>query len=368
MKQQFRLVWKDLRKNAGMAIWFAVEIFLTLLYLTMLTGSLCSLQNYLHFLERTPVTSFHCRQSSGRPLSVSPSLDKELSHLLGAHSSVYSVASGLHPENDDSTNVIVALGCFQNTFGLHPENSAGGSGHTQVLLGNKIQKYHENDTISLGTFALQPLRVTGKLPRGSFYSDVSASTLRSLDDSIVILTTWDEWKSYNTTDYTMQLLQNMVFTGSSQKNAPAFAQMVSHETERLDLLAVSPAETQAAYHNYAQQQLLFLLFFAGIAILLIIGLVTSLLSLIESNLREYAVHRVYGATFMDICLRTVLYCCMIVLIPSLAVLLVLRSFSFPFLFPWIVPVFSLLILFAVCAYPVHRLHHQDISEFLRSDT
>lgn len=367
MRQQFRFLGNDLRKNAGMVVWFIAEITVTFLYLAVLSSTLLSTQEYLNFLEHSPVISFHNCTGSGLPLSVTPNLDKTLTRLLAKNSNAYSVIPNLHPEGDDTTNIVVGLGKFEDLFGLHSKSSAAGHEKAEVLLGANVCRYRENDEITLGTFALRPLRVTGELPRGSAYADIPSGTMRSLDSSIVILTTWDNWKNYNTTDYTMQILQNMVLVGSPPEEATDFAQCVSRETQRMDLVPVGAAEDLAKRENYTQQGYLFLLFFISIAVMLGMGLTANLMRLVESNLPQYAVHRLYGATLANLYLRTTLYCCVIVLLPALAARLILGQDFSAFLSPWILPSVSVLLAVAASVYPVTRLKHWDMTEFLRGD-
>lgn len=376
MKLQLKFAFKDIKKNFGLVLLFTIQLFIAFIYVTNVTDQLMQssqADNYRKSIFNGKSVSFHLFRNGLTALSTDPNLDSLLSKTLDGRSDAYSFVGHAHlsdaPPDGSGINIVVGFGKFGSLFNLEPKGKSKTSAKTVVLLGSNVKKYAVGDQIKIGTFSIDPLKISGVLHPGAVY--LNADGIQNIDDSIVILTTWDDWKKYDTADYTSDIFSNVTFSdiGANDGRASKFAQAVSRLSQKYDLVPYDSGNVNTQKLEMAQGEAVFLLFFIGILILIAVGVISSAAQLVDRNFREYVIHYLYGATKRDLYLRTVLFCAILFLIPFC--LAVAAIMTFPFTYAngtfYIFAASAAILIAATSAYPVIRLKNQDMTGFLRRD-
>jgi hypothetical protein len=374
MITQFSFALKDIRKNIWLIIAFIFQLSLAFLFISLLSNELIKeQQNQQQFknIYKNQFISFKLYRNQSKNLKVGEELDNLLTKTLDGNKNAYSTITTTLSEstlaNGSNLEVVVGLGGFSKLFDIQPKIKGNNTSEAIVLMGSKVKNHKIGDDIEIGTFALNPLKVSESLPRGASYVDSNGT--HYLDDSIVILTTWKSWKDYNELDYIEQIIGNIKLVDINEESAAEFAQGISMANQKYDIVPININDIKENKKDTAKGQSVFLLFFISMIIMICVGVTSSLMQLVDNNLKEYAIHRLYGAELKDIYIRIIIYSTIIIAIPFLPVCFILRSYppemlSFiPIIF---ISIFVLMII-TVTVYPILRLKHQDITAFLRRD-
>lgn len=374
MITQFLYALKDIKKNIWLIIVFMIQLTVTFLFI-------CLLMNYLledkkseekfENIYKDNFVSFRMYRNSYVPLTLSSEFNNILSKTLDGnihgYSTISTALSSGEGINKNSTKILIGLGGFGEIFKLIPRDETTISFKPLVLIGSKVNEYKVGDSLNIGTFSSNSFKITGELPNGSSYVD--SSGIHYLNDSIVILATWDVWSGYNKLDYIEQIIENIKLIDVNEKDVEEFSQRISKENGKYEILPRDINVINENKKDTREGQRIFLIFFIGITVMISVGIISSLLQLIDNNIKEYSIHRLYGAEIKDIYIRIVIYSIIIILLPLIFTAIILRNFPFEmvsFIPKIFISIFTAMSI-VVTVYPMLKVKDNDMTIFLRSD-
>jgi hypothetical protein len=263
------------------------------------------------------------------------------------------------------------FGQLSQLYGLDPAGLRDPQVPFTVLIGANVRGLGVGDTVTLGDKFSKNIEVpvAGRLPRYASFLE-GGTHINYLDESILVLTDYPSWQSFHLRD-TGILLQSICFVDRSEEEVHAFVAGV----EEYSSFKIRPkdfnqeiGETAALFRDSAVTNIIL---HSLTFILVAAALISNLLMLMERNLREYAIHRLYGATLGDLAKRILFYLSFIVL-PAFAIGYWQMRKNHPFqqVTPYTLRVIGALAVLTVviaAVYPLLKLKKQDISVDLRRE-
>lgn len=368
MIPQFKFAFKDLKKNRSLVIIFIFQLFFSLLFLLLLSNFLLQEMVTAKAFSKVYQDSYYQFKSYlnySISFKMDEDLDNILEHTLDGNTNAYSAFSILLTDEAKETNVVIGLGGFGELF--HLDSGEKDGTEVSVLLGKNVKDYHIGDTISVGTFSLDDLTINGTLKKGAYYVDNNG--IYNLDNSIVILSTWEQWKKINELDYDENIVTNIKFIDTEKAYVEKFAQDVSVINKKYDLVPMSIHDILEQKKETSNGQSVFFIFFLSIVIMICIGIYSNLMQLIDLNLREYSIHRLYGAKMKDIYIRVIIYIATIIIFTFIPMIFILKAYPFEMItyVPKLICGIFALITASIVIYPILTLSKHSIPTFLRRD-
>jgi len=307
-------------------------------------------------------------------------IESEVTHLLDSTLSAENTQSyavieqlNLSPQlNELDIPLFYGFGQFSQVFNLDPKGLADSDAPFTVLIGTKVRALDIGDVITIGDQFSNTIDVpvAGRVPRNACFVKRDWDTfIEYLDHSIVVLTSFAHWREHHLMDIG-SLLQNIHFINAPEDDVFAFAEAVAAGSTfqlRPNNFNKYIREKAIAFRDSAMRQfVLNSITFAVVGV----AMVSNLLMLLDRNLREYAIHRVYGATHWDLYLRTLIYIFLIVL-PSFAVgylrLLTTPHTLVPTQSKLAILIMAVLAIGLAAVYPLIKLKKQEIATDLRRE-
>ncbi len=373
---QLRFAFKDIIRNLAAVILFMGMLAFAATFLTVYVNEVMLYQDVLTKVERVQeceIVDFDVIHPA--ELLIKPGMSDLLERTLDAEGNDYYVVIeqiGLSSQLSElGIPLYYGFGQFSEVYNLDPKRLQDSDAPFTVFIGSQIRNLAVGDVITLGDKFSKTIDVpvAGRLPHNASFLRSYGNFIEYLDNSILVLTSFSAWQSYHLTD-TGALLQNIHFIGWQEKDILAFA----HGIEEASTYKVRPKnfseqirEKAVIFRDSAAQSFSI---YSLVFVLVSAAAVSNLLMLMERNLREYAIHRLYGATLGDLYLRTLIYIAIIALPPfALGYWRLLRDPYFP------VPPKSKLMILGLAiltigiaaVYPMVKLKKQDINADLRRE-
>ncbi len=352
---QFINAVRDIWKKPIIFILFVGQLMISLLFFSVMVEQVIYVAPYrqhtsqisdynITFFHRNIPTRFRFRDAF------------TLLTFLAEKDSYSTITTARLPEHPD-TQLVIGLGAFADVFGFDVDT------RTTVLVGSELTSLEPGDVLSLGPDKGE-LNISGCLPSGASY--VSGGSSNGLDNTILILT--DDFERFYDEQYAPELLGNFCLINLNPQDIVEYITAVRETTG----LILHPTDL----NSYATQRsktllrdgLIFTTFFLATLAFVLLGIITSILQLIDSNLREYAIHLLNGAKMHHLYTRTIIYIVLQISFPifwTAHMLTIVRPIS-----PLPMPV--LLLLLAVSAFfialvPIRKLSKKEFIFYLRSD-
>lgn len=369
MFKQLRFAAKDIRRNIVTVVLFICELIFAVYFVMLSVGQLVMNFQQLRLMRKLQdydITSFRIYYA-GESMRIDADGRRLLNDILNGATQAYSFISTQY-ESLPGVDVVIGFGRFGEIFDLagQIESNAG----FKVLVGSNVRGLRIGDEIRIGDMKRLALSVDGRLPEhSSFLSHYYNAGIISLDDCVVILTTLEQWSENCLFIHYDNILGNTCMLNPTSADVDAFIQVVANSSD-YSVLPCGFNDQLAKLYDYTCQAYgtMFAFFIAAI-VFISIGIVAASLSMIEKNLREYGIHQLYGATPLDLCVRTILY---------IAVIIVMAfTFSVAYMNESLMPVtcdilYAILamacsMIFFVSIYPVRVLKSSDAASILRKE-
>jgi len=368
---QFRFAMNDIKRNVKIVLIVIGFLLITGYFFMLMTTTLLLNLDFVNEVQRIRdenITFFRIYYPSEGSGGITSETQRWLAQALD-NNRAYSFVQSPELSRRLGADVIFAFGIFDEVFDIELEGTKTSSSPFKILFGNKVNGLGEGDLIELDSHINTSIKaeVIGRLPRGASYLTPHSSRVNKLNNSIVVLAEYETWSSVYWPD--SQILANMCFVNTPTGYITSFVEGIVDSSS----LRIIPA----SFYDYVLEKnihqiedtVLFLLFFLSIIFLIGVGIVANLLLLIDRNLREYAIHRLYGATLTDLYLRTVIYVSTLILPPFAIVYSRLNSL-FPFMtshvdIGFVCVVIS--IIGIVVIIPFKKLRNQNVALCLRRD-
>lgn len=367
MMRALRLAGKDLRHNALTIPLFMAQFAVCLYFLFSMALYLGFASDAAAGASRLAAYEPVGLQARGSQVSINSNeaTKKYLTNTLTFNGNAYAVIPSMLEVGDEVLPLYVGIGRFAQVFDLLPSGESAAK-EPKLLIGSKIKGLEIGTRLSLGQIESNALMIAGRLKAGaSFYEGLGKVTL---DQSTVLLCDFAQFSEFLPWDAATMPITQVYLLQPSQEELNDLIRITQSGTGT----ELRPYNLGSALRDSAQSTrhwvAYYLSFYLCLLLMISLGMVSNLYQLIDSNMREYAIHRLLGASMSDLGLRTFVYVAILVLPPFLFFPLYLSRVVFPGMvrLDWIV-IFSLAALLVFFALPMLRLRQQDASTFLRKD-
>lgn len=375
--RQARFAIIDVTRNLTAVLLFIGMLTFAVYYLVIYVNEIMLYRDVLTQINRIQdheIVDFDVIHPS--ELLIKPEVSRLLDRTLNAENThFYTVIEQLNlsPQlNELGIPLFYGFGQFSQVYNLDPKGLVDSDTPFTVLIGTKVRNLNIGDIITIGDQFSKTTNVpvAGYLPRNAcFITRKGGTFIEYLDQCIVILTSFAHWQEYHVND-AGSLLQNIYFINAPEDHVLAFAEAVAEGSTfqiRPNNFNEYIREKAKSFKDEAMR--LFVLNSITFA-LVGVAMISNLLMLLGRNLREYAIHRVYGATHWDLYLRTLIYISLIVL-PSFAVgywcLLTTPHTLVPTQSKLAILIMAVLAIGLAAVYPLIKLKKQDIAADLRRE-
>ncbi|WP_350344459.1 hypothetical protein PRVXT_000873 [Proteinivorax tanatarense] len=364
MKKIIYYTGKDVSSNLTSIVLFIGQLVLAVSFIFIGAGQLISNHQYANLADNLyeyDVINFNVYYGVN-PVNLNNEMEELVIEKFKTNKG-FSFVNSLHFSEFPNVNVVVGLGEFGEIFDLYPDKET--SNDPLVLLGSGVSKVDVGEKIPFGVTEREELVVNERLPQNTSY--LQKQTYINLDDSIVILTTLERFNDSYKKIYNEEIITNMGLINTADDELQNFIEVMSQN----DTLDLSPVRLNTVapdlYSETKESVMVFFVFFLLTIIFIGIGIISSLIRLVDNNLQEYAIHRLYGATLKELYLRTVLYVLAIVAVPFIF------SFSFSKVAsPAEIPLAYFIIITGACVmvfsyFPLRKLKKQELTCYIRRD-
>ncbi len=303
--------WKTLRKNLIFITVFSSQIVIVALFTFFSSIQLASVIDYKQTTNKLkPFNLVHFKTYYGTDYAIYNSeMNKELANLLDHQHIAYSSIDSIRLEEYPDIPVVIGIGGFGGIY------SIGDTSDQQPVayIGKDVNKIQVGDQFTFGAGVRQPLTISQQLTDHISY--MRYQTPVDLDHSIVILTTYSQFMALYGTNDLEQIVTNTVLINPSSDRIKTFIDVMT----KSDFFNFSPVywnnQAPVTYKELLNSSLFFIIFFAITMLFIFIGLIGNLFRMIEQNIRQYAIHRMYGASGVAIASQLLLYATIVLLLP-----------------------------------------------------
>lgn len=248
-----------------------------------------------------------------RGFTYSGEIDEMLTELLDLKHAAYSIADSVTLENESKQKVVVGMGAaFAEVFGLAPYIKNNEFSHPIALLGADVKHIKVGESIPFGTVKKVNVKVAGRLPPHANYMNRTA--VAGLDRSVLILTSKEQMIEFYGYYHLKEWVRNVVLLNPSPSTLIDYVSVFGKSNFGLTPIQFNTAAFKHYDNIYTFTVRAFLFYLIAILFLLI-NLVVNVLQLVWRNMREYAIHLLYGARYSQIYIRTILYLFMMITLP-----------------------------------------------------
>lgn len=316
MKNVIRNVRRDIRENLPVILLFIAQCVSCVYFITALGMYFISNQELSQALKdvtNSDITAFSFRGDTST-LSLNEEIRTALRKTLSSNGNAYSiVSSGYLPSSDQP--LLVGIGAFGSAFGMGLAQDLSLGDGPIALLGAGVDEWKPGEAVSVGQTSLSSVVIRERLPEGSLYLQGTDSVV--LDKYVVLLVTFEQFEElypYNVAD----VMVGYHMIGASNDQILAWISQMSAQPD-FEMRPYSLSDKAMSSYTETSSYLRFYLGVYGCSLLfIVIGLGIFLNRMIDRNMREYAIHRLYGATLFQILARIMIYVAAITAIPLFA--------------------------------------------------
>lgn len=364
MNKTLYYVCKDLRTNIPMIVFFIGQLLIVNFYFYFCIAEIISNYDYGNQIKKLRdhnIVEFDVFYGA-QPVSITPDIDILLTDVLDHNGKGYSVLDHIHFDEYEQVQTVIGLGAFGRIFGLTPEKNT--IDDPILLIGSNVKNLNVGDKIPVGIVTQEDLVITSRLPEGSSYLKGQRSI--NLDNSIVLLINYENFKFYYDYYYIEPIISNIGLANPSNEELYNFISIIS----KSEYFTLSPKifnEYSAEVFNINKSNNFFFFVFFLVTILFIfLGIISNISIMIDQKLKEYAINRLYGASLFHLYCRTVLYLIFIVAPPFILSYLIINMIED--LIPLSLFLFILLIsVLLLSILPIRQIKKNDMLHFLRRD-
>ena len=355
MLQQFLFSIRDIRKKKLVILLFVFEIVFVLIYFTITGGQAIYTRNMLKVMQGLNDYNIVYYQSYDNDM-YSTGLHEFISDLLDENKA-YTVLSGMGSQNDSPYNIVIVLGAFNEIFkldDLYPNSY----NDTVCLIGSDV-KLNIGDKITVDLDNSSLVEVMARIPSNSYY--VAGNSVRSFDDKIIISKDLETSKNLF---YTFDFIQSTYLVNPSSELLNQYQMALEDAGMQASPRSLAQYADSTSGRQYAEYGLLSATLFFLVLVFVMITILINTLQIVDSNMREYSIHILYGANFGDVFLRTFFFVTAITIPP----IIIYYSFLDMILIGKKLPL-AVLVLFMVsisiliCLFALRKLNKHDISDY-----
>ncbi|CCQ98312.1 membrane hypothetical protein [[Clostridium] ultunense Esp] len=272
--------------------------------------------------------------------------------------------------HQDIVDVILIVGNFDRRSFVDQTKSYPRD-QSAVLIGSKVRSLNVGDTVELGLNNKKQYRVTGRLMEGEGY--LEKRWYRSLDDSLVVFTTFKEAVALYEMAAIYDFIPNIHLIHPSE-GLISQVQEMANKTKKLTLIPETRG-VKKVLEGYFLQNIItiisYFLFVFSVAFFTISAFIAMLRFTISKNEVEYLTHQIYGATLWRLRIRITSFISMIVFVPFVVFLFLFRPIILKFeggaMILWGNLLAAVFIILFASFFSAQKLREKDIMTMIRRD-
>lgn len=362
---QFDAAAREFAALKGRALLLVLQVVVTAVSLSFTLNNTVRAVNNLSLaasLTTSQVTYFEASEEDEEAFTLTDDLDAALTAVLDGDTRDYSlVKNNYFPDEPLAAPVLVALGGFADAYELDAEQAAT----PRLVIGANVTGYDIGDWVDLGGIGYE---VTGRLPSGSAYLDPWMGH-ESLDDTIILLSTYQHFAEHTPPGVWQPELASRTVLFDATDTAITSYVDAANSSGGLHMEPRSLDErVESVYQAKTGKNAMFLLFFGCLLLVMLATITSSVGSLVTSNLRRYAIERIYGARLGHITLRVSLFITASFTAPAAAIFTFFALIApgatrfLPIALATIFTIHALL-----CAHALRLLSRMSITNLLRTE-
>lgn len=276
----------------------------------------------------------------------------------------------LNRTHQDILDVILIVGNFDRRSFVDQTKSYPRD-RPAVLIGSKVRSLNVGDTVELGLNNKRQYRVTGRLMEGEGY--LEKRWYRSLDDSLVVFTTFKEAVALYEMAAIYDFIPNIHLIRPSEELISQVQEM-ANKTKKLTLIPETRG-VKKVLEGYFLHNIItiisYFLFVFSVVFFTISAFIAMLRFTISKNEVEYLTHLIYGATLWRLRIRITSFISMIVLVPFVVFLFLFRPIILKFeggaMILWGNLLAAVFITLFASFFSAQKLREKDIMTMIRRD-
>lgn len=374
MWNQVRFSLKDIKKNKIRIIILGFQIIIFLFFLIVLLDHLLELNKYkenIDYLGDYEIINFNSYYNVSEI-----NLDKEIYdffyRLLDEGGNAYSILEYVKTNEFFDLDVVIGFGDFAKVFNLDRYKDKLGPKETYVFIGSNVNDLEVGKKIRLGFLKNYEYEIDCRLNKQEAYIN---NGYKNLDNSILILTTYDELSSGSKAFYFTELISNIHLINPDISKIDQVVK-TANKTKHISLTPKVLELREAIEEQYIADYnsiVFFMSFLISSGIFIIVGLVSSLYTTIDNNLNEYSIHRIYGAIQKELYFRIISFLSIIIFLPIAIFFILFNVLDLKYFFDYInitqyifyVSIFGLILLFFISYLMILKLKNADLTMHLR---
>ncbi|SES70163.1 hypothetical protein [Anaerobranca gottschalkii] len=365
MRGRIYYALKDIKKNILSIIIFMGQLVIFTFFLLIVINELFNVYSYGKNMEKLYDYNLVYFNTYYHPLGtkVTEKVDTTLKEVLDDKKRAYSIIENFPVQDIQNIKTVVALGNFQEIYDINLEkDDFDNQSKIPALLGRNVKNVKVGDEFSLNLLDKKVV-IVGELPKNSSY--FKRQMEESLNNSILILSSYEGLGllRYHNVE---QIITNITFVDPDIKEINDFINNM--EESNLSFTPNYFNDTVSKLYRQNKTNILFFFtFFLFTFAFSILGILSNLITLVDKNLQEFAVHLLYGGTLADLYWRTYIYVASMIFLPLLASLYLLEQTGLKFFSNLTMLIWGGILIGLISLYPLWKLKNKDLVFYLRRD-
>ncbi len=358
MRYQLFFSFRDILKKKYIIILLIIEMLFTLLFFSFTSIQVLIGSNQIKMCNQLRDKNIIYFKFNGKEANYTKEIHDSLIKKW-ANNEAYSIINFYSLEDYAEYNVIITLGAFDEVFGLNKLYNKEND-ETICYLGSNVKGLEIDKTVNFGQLGNGYAKIVSRIPKRMNY--MIGERVEAFDNTIVISTNIEYFKELF---YPLGIIDNTTFINPSDDFLKSYVRALENASGHYE---------PSSLNQYAKSIKKFLIddglsasiLFFFVLIFVFINIVIIILQIIDSNMREYSIHLLYGATFKDIFIRT-FFTISVIIAPTIFIfnnffsaLLIGKKLSIPAII--LIYIVSTLLLSIVSLWKIKNLELEDYFE------
>lgn len=323
MIKQIYFGMKDVKKDILLIILFILQITIITIFTVLLTDNLLYSSKYYNTINRFSelnLVDYNIEYRHNYNSYKSESINQNLIHDLFNTGKAYSFIDGISIDGYENIRTIVTIGSFEDLYGFNSVNA-----QPSVYIGSNVKDLSVGDIVTIGTTNKIKLTITNRLENDAVF--FRNTYLDNLNDTILInMNVYDFFTHFDINGSLKYIFfENLLLINTDESMLHLMTKEINSNKEVL----AYPRDYNSLLKEVNNQQIFNTLFFATLILIVslftFIGIVCTILNLIDKNLTAYIIHIMMGCTIQQIYFRLIIYILSII-IPSTIISLIIINF------------------------------------------
>lgn len=366
MSRQMILIIKDIMRNIGKVLQLMIQLmvgtFFFLFILTQLQTTINQL-NLFQKMKEKEIIQFDLDEGITN-LYINEKIGSKIEQWMDVEHKAYTSIHTYKIEEYPEYNVVIGVGNFNKVFEIEPGDLDVYT-MPQVILGRNIRELGIGDSIGVGKIKKVECKVISILP--SEKKCLVGSDLQSLNNSVIILMSKDEYDELFGEYYLDEFIFNLGFTKASKSEIISYINGMGDSGIKLYPVIMNNLLMKYK-QSYIKNDIAFFMFYVVTMFFILCSVFVNVVELQQKNKREYSIHLLYGANRKQIYFRIISYIIIVVGVPIISSILYLSYLEGKLIGSYISIIIGLaVVIFSISIYPIQMVKNKKEIELTRRE-